>query len=118
MLPILTRAGPKYFPPCFILQNGGVVWTKGELYILGGNFTSNQASASGGMFFASEGSSIILKDGIFQGNKAISGGVATVNEQAVLYVEGGNFTLNVAENEGGVFSIRHDGNIRVSCGFE
>lgn len=100
--------------PSGFYQNGGVFWTKGELFILGGQYFKNSAIETGGAIFASEESSITLKNGTFNQNRAIDGGVVYVDETAALFIEGGTLTANIADNRGGAFYIGVMGELNVS----
>lgn len=101
-------------PPCSFHQNGGVVWTKGDINISGGMFTENTTPESGGVFFGSEESSITLDGGMFEKNMAEDGAVASVSDGSTLRVENGVFTGNVAEGQGGAFSVIGGGDIQAS----
>ena len=92
---------------------GSVVWTKGEVSILGGNFRDNVATVLGGVVFASDESSVTLTGGVFEGNRAVDGGVAYVLPEGALLVEGGVYSGNVAADAGGAFFASEDGSIEV-----
>lgn len=94
-------------------QGGGVFWVKGILTISGGNFSQNVAP-SGGVVYASEGSSVTLSDGRFEGNDALDGGVVFIDENAELFVRGGFYSENKARNGGGVFWGDDGGDLEVS----
>lgn len=98
---------------CASWQNGGAVWSEGEVTFLGGNFYRNYAGECGGVLFLSEGGSATLTGGIFQRNKALDGGSVYVHEEAALFVSGGIFSDNKAVRGGGAFFVHSDGNIEV-----
>ncbi|CAM9772969.1 unnamed protein product, partial [Ectocarpus sp. 12 AP-2014] len=95
---------------------GGVIWTKGDVTILGGNFLGNDGAESGGVVLASEESTIVIAGGLFQGNEALDGGVVFVGEGAAVEVEGGVFDSNLAGNGGGAFAAEEDGHINITQG--
>ena len=90
-----------------------MIWTKGKVEIIGGQFLGNDASDDGGVIISADGSTTILAGGVFKGNKAFDGGIVFVGEGSELRVEGGNFAENEAHNSGGAFSVSDDGNIKV-----
>lgn len=57
-----------------------------------------------------------MAGGFFFRNEASDGGVAFVNEEGWLLVEGGTYSYNEARNGGGVFFIDDGGQIKVSYG--
>ena len=95
------------------IQGGGVIWTKGKVDIMGGEFVGNEASSDGGVIISADGSTTLLAGGVFGGNTAIDGGVVHVGERSELWVEGGTFTKNNAHNSGGVFAVTEGGFIQV-----
>ncbi|CAM9462085.1 unnamed protein product, partial [Ectocarpus sp. 12 AP-2014] len=97
-------------------DGGGVIWTKGEVTILGGNFSRNDGAEAGGVVLASEESKVIIAGGLFRGNEALDGGVVFVSEGAVVEVEGGVFDSNLAGNGGGAFAAEEDGHIDITQG--
>lgn len=94
-------------------QSGAVIWSKGNLLILDGNFTRNHSPENGGVLFASEGSNFTLAGGFFQENEAQDGGVLNAIEGSIVHVEGGVYSGNVALSDGGVFSLLDGANIQV-----
>lgn len=93
-------------------QNGGVIWSKGNVSISGGYFVSNEGWDDGGVIYASDESTTTLEGGDFVDNKASHGGVITAVYSSSMRVEESTFSGNVAENDGGVFSC-FGGNIEV-----
>ena len=83
------------------------------LNITGGNFSGNDGSENGGVVFASEESSVTLRDGHFENNIATDGGVVFVDENAALVVSGGVYLGNEARNGGGVFWGGDEGDVKV-----
>lgn len=80
---------------------------------MSGQFLNNEASDRGGVLFAADDSTVILVDGVFEGNDAYDGGVAYVGEDAIFVVESGTFASNTADNSGGAFAVSEGGNIQV-----
>lgn len=95
------------------LQSGAVIWSKGSLLIVDGNFTNNESPENGGVLFASEFSNFTLAGGYFQGNKAQDGGVLNSIMGSIVQVEGGVYSGNVATSQGGAFSLLGEAHIQV-----
>lgn len=87
---------------------------KGELNILGGNYSFNTADESGGVLMVSSEGTVTVGGGIFRKNEALDGGVAFVSEDASLLVTGGEFSGNFAGDGGGTFYVQGNGDINVS----
>lgn len=95
------------------LQSAGVIWSKGEVTILDGEYRFNEADGgNGAVWFASEGGTFNVNGGVFERNNADGGGVGYVNGGSVASVTGGYYTGNSADN-GGVFSAKEDSNFEV-----
>lgn len=78
-----------------------------------GDFTNNGSPGNGGVFFASEFSTISLAGGFFQGNRAHDGGVLMAIGGSIVYIEGGVYSGNVAASAGGSFSLTDGAQIKV-----
>ena len=90
-----------------------MIWTKGKVEIMGGQFLRNEASGDGGVIISADGSTTTLTGGVFEENEAFDGGVVYVGEDSELWVEGGTFTQNDAHNSGGAFAVSEGGNMLV-----
>ncbi|CAN0138387.1 unnamed protein product, partial [Pylaiella littoralis] len=97
-------------------EDGGVIWTIGNLTIRGGLFSRNIAPSLGGVVSASDESTVLLEGGEFLSNEAAQGGVVFVDTGAALEVKGGVFEDNRAGNEGGVFAVFGEGHINITGG--
>lgn len=69
------------------------------------------------MFFVKTGK-VIVENGIFDGNKAGEGAVGFTGDEAALYIDGGNFSRNIAGDNGGVFFIDEGTTFAVSFGVD
>ena len=103
--PFLLRPWP--------LQSGAVIWSKGALLIVDGNFTNNHSPENGGVLFASEFSNFTLAGGHFQGNEAQDGGILNAIVDSIVHVDGGVYSGNVASSKGGVFSLLDGARLQV-----
>lgn len=85
------------------VQGGGVLWTKGNVVISGGEFLDNEAE-EGGVFAVSSGGFLTVTEGLFYDNTGENGGVGYATDGAVVVIHGGDYLENESEN-GGVFAI-------------
>ena len=113
LLCIISTLQPRFPPSAMNAMKGGVVWTKGNLTVLDGVFRGNTGAWAGGVFYASDGSSVALLGGVLTGNWAKDGGVALADDGAELLVEGSECSGNVAVSNGGVFFSSNRGHLEV-----
>lgn len=71
------------------------------------------AEDRGGVFFSAGGGNFTVKNGTFRGNDGGNdGGVVFVSNESELFVEGGIFVSNRAD-EGGALSVEEDTRLEV-----
>ncbi|CBJ33130.1 polymorphic outer membrane protein [Ectocarpus siliculosus] len=96
-------------------QSGGVLWTRGEISVLGGHFSNNSAK-NGGVIQGSLNSTIVEEGGTFENNVAENGGVVSVVEDGSLVFNGGLLQGHSASNGGGAFFAESGAGIEVTGG--
>lgn len=97
-------------------QDGGVMWTRGTITILGAQLRDNSAEDVGDAILSGDNNTTIVPGGVFEGNKAYNGGAVFVESDAELAVADGVFFGNEAENSGGALFIGKRGSIKVREG--
>ncbi|CBJ33129.1 asn/thr-rich large protein family protein [Ectocarpus siliculosus] len=96
-------------------QSGGVLWTRGEISVLGGHFSNNSAK-NGGVIQGSLNSTVVVEGGTFENNVAENGGVIYVVEDGSLVFNGGLLQGNSASNGGGAFFAESGADIEITGG--
>ncbi|CAM9587167.1 unnamed protein product [Ectocarpus fasciculatus] len=96
-------------------QSGGVLWTRGEIFVLGGHFSNNSAK-NGGVIQGSLNSTVVVDGGTFENNTAENGGVVYVVEDGSLAFNGGLLQGNSASNGGGAFFAESGADIEITGG--
>ena len=76
-------------------------------------FYGNEASNSGGVFFADDGITLYVQNGTFIQNRANIGGVASVTLNSTTYFRDNSFLNNTAIIDGGVISLQMSSNVTV-----
>ncbi|CBJ32402.1 adhesin-like protein [Ectocarpus siliculosus] len=96
-------------------QSGGVLWTRGNISVLGGHFSNNSAK-NGGVIQGSLKSSVVVEGGTFENNVAENGGVVYVVADGSLAFNGGLLQGNNASNGGGAFFAESGADIEITGG--
>ncbi|CAM9574874.1 unnamed protein product, partial [Ectocarpus sp. 12 AP-2014] len=96
-------------------QSGGVLWTRGNISVLGGHFSNNSAK-NGGVIQGSLKSTVVVEGGTFENNVAENGAVVYVVEDGSLAFNGGLLQGNNASNGGGAFFAESGADIEITGG--
>ncbi|CAB1104673.1 unnamed protein product [Ectocarpus sp. CCAP 1310/34] len=96
-------------------QSGGVLWTRGNISVLGGHFSNNSAK-NGGVIQGSLKSSVVVEGGTFENNVAENGAVVYVVADGSLAFNGGLLQGNMASNGGGAFFAESGADIEITGG--
>lgn len=95
-------------------QYAGVIWTKGNATVTGGEFFQNTANDRGGVFDAAGEGFVTVEGGNFYANHGGSeGGVGFGTTESMVVISGGEFFGNFAESTGGAFSVEREADFMV-----